>query len=298
MVRVRVLGALEATVHVDGRDVVADLGGPRQRAVLALLLVGRGEVVSVDRLVEDLWNSEPPPRAIGALQAYVSHLRRALEPGRQPRTPATVLVSEPPGYAVRLPVDAVDAWRFEAMVRSRRRHRRPGGNQVHAGAGARTVARARLRARPPGNRGPSPKRPGWRACGWWPASGGVQRCCAPARPPTRSRRRDADPRASVARGRLAVADARVVRQRAAVRRPRRAAEGPRDPRRGNGFGSRAGAGAAGVGCAQSAVDDRAGAAASAAGRVVPARPAGRFRGVPTRSRAPWRPPRTRLRATG
>ncbi|HEY5114877.1 MAG TPA: BTAD domain-containing putative transcriptional regulator, partial [Nakamurella sp.] len=118
MVRVRVLGALEATVDVDGRDVVADLGGPRQRAVLALLLVGRGEVVSVDRLVEDLWNSEPPPRAIGALQAYVSHLRRALEPGRRPRTPATVLVSEPPGYAVRLPVDAVDAWRFEAMVRT------------------------------------------------------------------------------------------------------------------------------------------------------------------------------------
>ena len=118
MVRVRVLGALEATVGVGGRDVVADLGGPRQRAVLAQLLVGRGEVVSVDRLVEDLWNSEPPPRAIGALQAYVSHLRRALEPGRQPRAPAAVLVSEPPGYAVRLPVDAVDAWRFEAMVRS------------------------------------------------------------------------------------------------------------------------------------------------------------------------------------
>ena len=118
MMRVRVLGALEATVDADGRDVLADLGGPRQRAVLALLLVGRGEVVSVDRLVEDLWNSTPPPRAIGALQAYVSHLRRALEPGRPPRTPATVLVSEPPGYAVRLPVDAVDAWRFEAMVRS------------------------------------------------------------------------------------------------------------------------------------------------------------------------------------
>ena len=61
MMRVRVLGALEATVDADGRDVLADLGGPRQRVVLALLLVGRGEVVSVDRLVEDLWNSTPPP---------------------------------------------------------------------------------------------------------------------------------------------------------------------------------------------------------------------------------------------
>lgn len=71
----------------------------------------------MDRLVEDLWNGEAPPRAIGALQAYVSHLRRALEPDRAPRTPATVLVSEPPGYAIRVPPDAVDAWRFEALVR-------------------------------------------------------------------------------------------------------------------------------------------------------------------------------------
>ncbi|MGS0687093.1 BTAD domain-containing putative transcriptional regulator [Nakamurella sp. GG22] len=98
--------------------VPADLGGPRQRSVLALLLVARGQVVSVDRLVEDLWQGEAPPQAIGALQAYVSHLRRALEPDRAPRTPATVLVSEPPGYAIRVPTNAVDAWRFEALVRS------------------------------------------------------------------------------------------------------------------------------------------------------------------------------------
>ena len=81
---VRLLGTLEA--DVDGRPV--DLGGPRQRSVLALLLVARGEVVSVDRLIDDLWNGEPPPRAMGALQAYVSNLRRALEPHRAPRTPS------------------------------------------------------------------------------------------------------------------------------------------------------------------------------------------------------------------
>lgn len=114
MVRVRVLGALEA--EVGGR--VVDLGGPRQRGVLALLLVARGDVVSVDRLIEDLWRGEPPPRAIGALQAYVSNLRRILEPDRPPRAPAQVLVSVAPGYAVRLPGDAVDAWRFEAAVRA------------------------------------------------------------------------------------------------------------------------------------------------------------------------------------
>ena len=117
MLRIGVLGALVATIEAGGSVEVLDLGGPRQRSVLALLLVARGQVVSVDRLVDDLWHGEPPPRAIGALQAYVSHLRRVLEPGRAPRTPAAVLVSEPPGYAVRLPAAAVDAWRFESLVR-------------------------------------------------------------------------------------------------------------------------------------------------------------------------------------
>jgi DNA-binding SARP family transcriptional activator len=88
MLRLRVLGALDATLESGEGAVRPDLGGPRQRSVLALLLVARGQVVSVDRLVEDLWSGEAPPRAIGALQAYVSHLRRALEPDRAPRTPA------------------------------------------------------------------------------------------------------------------------------------------------------------------------------------------------------------------
>jgi len=111
--QIRLLGALEA--RVDGRTV--DLGGPRQRAVLALLLVGRGAPVSVDRLIEDLWRGEAPQRASASLQAYVSNLRRVLEPDRAPRTPAGVLVSAPPGYAMRLAGEAVDAWRFEALVR-------------------------------------------------------------------------------------------------------------------------------------------------------------------------------------
>jgi DNA-binding SARP family transcriptional activator len=112
VVAIRLLGPFGA--QVAGRPV--DLGGPRQRAVLALLLVARGEVVSVDRLIEDLWRGEPPPRATGALQAYVSHLRRALEPDREPRSPARVLVSSPPGYRVILDPDDVDGWRFEAML--------------------------------------------------------------------------------------------------------------------------------------------------------------------------------------
>ncbi|MBO2446547.1 AAA family ATPase [Actinomadura barringtoniae] len=94
----------------------ADLGGPRQRSVLARLVVARGQMVPAERLVDDLWVGEAPPRASAGLQSFVSHLRRALEPGRPPRTPAQVLVTAPPGYALRLPAEHVDVWRFDAAV--------------------------------------------------------------------------------------------------------------------------------------------------------------------------------------
>ncbi|HEY3683697.1 MAG TPA: BTAD domain-containing putative transcriptional regulator [Streptosporangiaceae bacterium] len=112
MVFIRVLGALAA--EADGKDV--HLGGPRQRSVLALLVAARGQVVPVDRMIEDLWRGEPPARALMSLQAYVSNLRRLLEPGRPPRTPARLLVSAAPGYALRLPPESVDAWRFEGLL--------------------------------------------------------------------------------------------------------------------------------------------------------------------------------------
>ncbi len=112
MVLIRVLGSFAA--EAGGEPV--PLGGPRQRGVLALLVAARGQVVPVDRLVEDLWRGEPPSRALASLQAYVSNLRRLLEPGRPPRTPARLLVSAPPGYALRLPPGAVDAWRFEELL--------------------------------------------------------------------------------------------------------------------------------------------------------------------------------------
>ncbi|MFI6443920.1 BTAD domain-containing putative transcriptional regulator [Kitasatospora sp. NPDC050543] len=112
MVRIQVLGAL--TAEVAGCRV--GLGGPRQRGVLAQLLAARGEVVPVDRLIDDLWRGRPPAKAGASLQAYVSNLRRLLEPDRGPREAARILVSEPPGYAVRLPHDAVDALRFERLL--------------------------------------------------------------------------------------------------------------------------------------------------------------------------------------
>ncbi len=109
MIGVRVLGPLEVTVN----GAPADVGGPRQRCVLARLIAAHGRVVSADRLIEDLYAEEAPPKALAAVQSYVCHLRRALEPGRAARAPAGVLVTSPPGYAVRLSREAVDAWSFE-----------------------------------------------------------------------------------------------------------------------------------------------------------------------------------------
>jgi DNA-binding SARP family transcriptional activator len=112
VIGVRVLGPVEVTV--DGAH--ADVGGPRQRSVLARLIAAQGRVVSADRLIEDLYSDEAPPRALAAVQSYVSHLRRALEPGRHAWAAAGVLVTSPPGYALRLDRAAVDAWEFEDEV--------------------------------------------------------------------------------------------------------------------------------------------------------------------------------------
>ncbi|MGN9767646.1 BTAD domain-containing putative transcriptional regulator [Micromonospora sp. SD12] len=91
------------------------LKGPRHRAVLARLLVARGRVVPVERLVGDLWE-RPSDGAVGAIRTFVADLRRALEPDRAARQPARLLVTAPPGYALRAAPDAVDAWRFEAAA--------------------------------------------------------------------------------------------------------------------------------------------------------------------------------------
>ncbi|WP_155856215.1 BTAD domain-containing putative transcriptional regulator [Cellulomonas sp. URHD0024] len=109
----RVLGGMGATSA--GRSL--DLGGPRQRAVLGLLLVARGVAVPAGRIVDEVWQDGAPGNPAAALQSYVSHLRRALEPASAARSRGSLLVSEGRGYAVRLSDDAVDAWRFEDLVR-------------------------------------------------------------------------------------------------------------------------------------------------------------------------------------
>ena len=108
-VQFRVLGPLE----VDAGDGAVPLGGPKQRAVLANLLVRANQVVPADTLIEDVWGDDPPGKARNTLQTYVSNLRKTLGDGLfQRRDPGYVLIVDP--------LD-VDASRFDTLVREARK---------------------------------------------------------------------------------------------------------------------------------------------------------------------------------
>ncbi len=108
----RVLGPLEV---VAGGELVA-LGSPKQRALLATLVLSANRVVGVDRLIEELWGDEAPARAMASLQAYVSRLRRLLQPAGARRSRSDVLVTRPPGYLLHVDPASIDAERFERGV--------------------------------------------------------------------------------------------------------------------------------------------------------------------------------------
>jgi DNA-binding SARP family transcriptional activator len=104
----RILGPFEV---LDGDRLVA-LGGPKQRALLAVLLLRRGEVVSRDRLIDELWGERPPTSATKTVQVYVSNLRKALGDG--------VLLTRGQGYLLQLAPGQIDADRVAASVREGR----------------------------------------------------------------------------------------------------------------------------------------------------------------------------------
>ncbi|TCO50843.1 BTAD domain-containing putative transcriptional regulator [Actinocrispum wychmicini] len=109
----RLFGSLEV---VDDSGHVLDLGTRKQRALVAMLASQAGRVVSLDRLIEELWADEAPAGATRTLQAYIAHLRKVLEPGRRPRTPPEVLLTRAPGYQLAVAPGQVDLWRFSAAV--------------------------------------------------------------------------------------------------------------------------------------------------------------------------------------
>ena len=112
-VEFRILGPLEV---LDGHGRPLALGGAKQRALLAVLLLHAGEVVSAPRLVDELWGEEPPETARGVVQVYVANLRKALEPGRAKRTASSLLRTQPPGYLLDLDGHALDLDRFARLV--------------------------------------------------------------------------------------------------------------------------------------------------------------------------------------
>jgi predicted ATPase/DNA-binding SARP family transcriptional activator len=102
----RILGRLEV---VDDADPL-DLGSPRQRALLARLLISPSKVVTTDLLVEDLWWGEPPDTARHTLHVYVSRLRKALDAER------TRLEHDGQGYRLAVAPDELDSARFERLA--------------------------------------------------------------------------------------------------------------------------------------------------------------------------------------
>ena len=108
----RVLGPLE----VVRAHRTVPLGGPKQRAILGMLVAHANEVVSVDRLADALWGESGPADPPSVIQVYVSNLRKLLEPERSVATPPGVLLTKRPGYLLRVAPDRVDALRFAALA--------------------------------------------------------------------------------------------------------------------------------------------------------------------------------------
>src|SRR5262245_50063429 len=100
----RLLGPLE----VVSRDQPLALGGAKQRALLAVLLLRANDVVATERLIDLVWGESPPPTVAKSVQTYVSRLRRQLGAGR--------LVTRAPGYLLRVDPLEVDLARFERLV--------------------------------------------------------------------------------------------------------------------------------------------------------------------------------------
>jgi len=120
----RILGPLE--VVEQGRPLA--LGGSRQRTLLSLLLTRANEVVSVDRLIDELWGARPPKTAANALQYHISQLRKALAPG-------DAIVTREPGYLLKVGPEELDLLRFERLVEEAQ-------NQDSAEAAARLLREA------------------------------------------------------------------------------------------------------------------------------------------------------------
>src|SRR5690242_13706958 len=122
----QILGPFRVT---DDQGRVLALGGDKPAALLATLALRPGELVQPDRLIEDLWDGQPPSTAQKTLQVHVSRLRRVLPDG--------TIATTRGGYVLCCEREAVDAFRFETLV---------GDGRAALAEGAHARASSRLRA--------------------------------------------------------------------------------------------------------------------------------------------------------
>ena len=104
--QVRLLGPIDILVQGDSRPV----HGLRRKAVLAILALRCGEVVSTDHLADAIWGDDAPPTSVNAMQSHVSYLRGIL--GTK-----TAILTRPPGYMLDLPGDGTDVQQAERLLR-------------------------------------------------------------------------------------------------------------------------------------------------------------------------------------
>jgi hypothetical protein len=156
----RILGQLEVAVA----GCAVPLGGAKQRGLLAILMLSANEVVSSDRLIDELWGGRSPGSGRAALQVRVSQLRKRLgEAGGQ-------LLTRGPGYVLRVDAGQLDLHRFEKLV----------GDADHADPAAAAVSCGRLSVCGAASRSPicvmsrsrNPRSCGWTSCVWWRWRGG------------------------------------------------------------------------------------------------------------------------------
>jgi DNA-binding SARP family transcriptional activator len=119
-VRFQLLGPVRAwsrgPAGAAAAEAEIDLGPGKQRAVLAVLLLGEGAAVPTSRILDAVWGDDPPANGLNVVQKYVAGLRRALEPARSPRAQSQVLTLTEAGYLLAVDARAVDTELFDATV--------------------------------------------------------------------------------------------------------------------------------------------------------------------------------------
>lgn len=133
----RIMGPLE----IRWADQPIPIAAPRQRAVLAALLLYPDRVLSAERIITLVWGNDPPPTALKTLQTLVHRVRRRLEAV----APGPHLITRQPGYLLRLPPEAVDSTRFEQLHQAGGQALRDG----NADAAARLLRQAEKLSRGP-----------------------------------------------------------------------------------------------------------------------------------------------------